>query len=283
MEMKKNIKKYTGVLLVSTVVIGGIASAAMTPIPTISNTFAVAGQVIKSTDLNKLAEALNILDTRDTALQEQINLQNGGVPTGQTPIEFKNKTYGTITVNGKVWLDRNIGASRQCTNANDELCFGDYVQWGRPLDDAKSYKSNTSATQLTTITPTGWPNYYDFIIGSSDWTTADSTGAERQTFLAKTDGTGVCPTGFYLPTETELTTLAITNASDAFTKLKLPVAGYRSSSTGAMDSIGSYANLWSSSPSGSLARRLSFNGSSSGWDDNYRATGFSLRCVQVED
>jgi len=62
--MNSFVKKYAGIALASTVVIGGIASAAITPIPTISNTFAVAGQKIFSADLNKLAEALNILDTR---------------------------------------------------------------------------------------------------------------------------------------------------------------------------------------------------------------------------
>lgn len=56
---KTNFQKYAGIALASTVVIGGIASAAITPIPVISNTFAVAGQVIKSADINKLAEALN--------------------------------------------------------------------------------------------------------------------------------------------------------------------------------------------------------------------------------
>lgn len=42
----------------------GISYAAWTPIPSISNTIAVSGQVIKSSDINKMAQAINILDDR---------------------------------------------------------------------------------------------------------------------------------------------------------------------------------------------------------------------------
>ncbi|MGB4774333.1 MAG: hypothetical protein WBP45_04115 [Daejeonella sp.] len=79
-KMKTQIKKYAGVLLASAVVVTGIASAAVTPIPTISNTFAVAGQVIKSADLNKLAEAVNILDLRTVSINiDQIKVNEQGL------------------------------------------------------------------------------------------------------------------------------------------------------------------------------------------------------------
>lgn len=59
-----NIQKIINIIGISAVLIGGIAYAAITPIPTISNTFAVNGSIIHSTDINKLAQAINILDSR---------------------------------------------------------------------------------------------------------------------------------------------------------------------------------------------------------------------------
>jgi len=89
--MKTQIKKYAGFALASTVVIAGIASAAITPIPTISNTFAIAGQKILSADINKLAEALNILDART----------NGTTPT--EPNHLADKEYVDSLV--PKWVD----------------------------------------------------------------------------------------------------------------------------------------------------------------------------------
>jgi hypothetical protein len=43
--------------------------------------------------------------------------------------------------------------------------------------------------------------------GPYDWTLpniVDDDGALRSAFLAKTDGSGVCPTGFNVPTEAQL-------------------------------------------------------------------------------
>lgn len=93
----------------------------------------------------------------------------------------------------------------------------------------------------------------------------------------KTDGTGVCPKGVHIPTEMELAAENIKNAKDAFEKLKIPLAGNRDYY---MYGVGSYARLWSSRPSGSDARALGIDASSSGWDDIHTMNKFSLRCVQ---
>jgi len=60
-----------------------------------------------------------------------------------------------------------------------------------------------------------------------------------------------------------------------------PAAGYRNSSSGALQSVASLVGYWSGSPSGSNGYNLVFDSSNvypAG--NNYRAYGFSVRCVQ---
>ena len=66
-----------------------------------------------------------------------------------------------------------------------------------------------------------------------------------------------CPTGYRVPTETELNAERLLfptdNAAGAYnSELKLPVAGYRSYSTGALDNVGTTGYYWSSTMSMTL-------------------------------
>ena len=58
---------------------------------------------------------------------------------------------GTITssVTGKVWMDKNLGASQVCTSFDDSNCYGDYYQWGRDTDGHQVSTSDTNLTQAT--------------------------------------------------------------------------------------------------------------------------------------
>jgi hypothetical protein len=104
---------------------------------------------------------------------------------------------------------------------------------------ADGHQIRTSAT-TTTLAVNITPGHADFITttgiqGPYDWALpniVDDDGALRSAFLAKTDGSGVCPTGFNVPTEAQLK--AETDIWDrannaevsAFNSvLKLPVAG----------------------------------------------------------
>ncbi|MCB4755356.1 MAG: hypothetical protein LGB62_07400, partial [Sulfurovum sp.] len=50
-------------------------------------------------------------------------------------IMYKGLTYGCVTSKtGRIWLDRNIGASQVATSLSDEASYGYYFQWGRPAD-----------------------------------------------------------------------------------------------------------------------------------------------------
>ena len=210
-------------------------------------------------------------------------------------ITFNGVGYNIITspITNKRWLDRNLGATQACTSSTDTLCYGDYYQWGRLADGHE--KATTSAVSgqsnvISNVTPT------NFLYGNSDWTTADSDGSLRSALWSKTDGTGVCPVGFRVPTITELKTetldyagvdntttgaVKVIDSATAFSNfLKFPVAGYRGGFDGSMYGQGSWGDVWTSSVTGSRSRGMYFDSGSADWYGYGRASGFSVRCVE---
>jgi len=199
-------------------------------------------------------------------------------------IAYHGKSYKTVTspYTGRVWLDRNLGASKVCTSFDDALCYGDYYQWGRGYDGHQDENSTVTTTLVTNINNAG----SDFVIGSNDWTSADSNGQMRVTSWLKTDGTSVCPVGFRMPTIIELKAETldanVTNRATAFTNfLKLPSAGYRSKSDGSMGSEGTSSYMWSGSISSATNSYFIHAGINSANEDNgKRNWGFPVRCIE---
>ncbi len=97
--------------------------------------------------------------------------------------------YCTITSpdTGRVWLDRNLGASEVCGNSTTTACYGDYYQWGRGTDGHE--KRNSSS----------------FILSDNDWTSTDRYGNQRASYWSKTDGSSICPIGYRVPSKEEIT------------------------------------------------------------------------------
>ena len=60
-----------------------------------------------------------------------------------------------------------------------------------------------------------------------------------------------------------------------------PAGGNRNNGDGSLNNQGGNGNYWSSSPSGTNASNLNFNGSTvNPANTNNRANGFSVRCLQ---
>lgn len=145
---------------------------------------------------------------------------------------------------GKVWLDRNLGASQVCAALDDATCYGSHYQFGRNYDGHQEASSTITSTLYNAIDGIG----SDFVARSSspyDWTTADSNGSLRVSNWSKTDGTSICPVGFRVPTMLELlyetlnASQPIANNTDAFNSfLKLPSAGTRYETDGSIESEG---------------------------------------------
>ncbi len=210
-------------------------------------------------------------------------------------ITFNGLQYEIITspITSKRWLDRNLGASQACTSSTDTLCYGDYYQWGRLADGhekASTIAVSGQSNVISNVTPT------NFLYGNSDWTTADADGSLRTAQWSKTDGTGVCPIGFRVPTQTELANettgyagsdnsttgaIKVIDSATAFSNfLKFPVAGYRFNFGGSVNDQGSWGLVWTSSVGGSYSVHVNFDSGIADWYSGYRAGGLSVRCVE---
>jgi len=202
-------------------------------------------------------------------------------------------TYGTVEYNGKIWLDRNLGATRIATAKDDSEAYGDLFQWGRAID---GHQLRTSLTIEGDMSLTSQPEegtdaeYGKFIIPTEepgDWADTNWTYRWLDAGGYKTTADG-CPTGWRVPTSIEwqsaIDVEGWTSGEDAFSSvLKLTYSGYRSWNTGIDHGGGSGGNYWSSTPIGDYAKRLSFgdggiNVSNTG--GSRRANAMSIRCIQ---
>ncbi|MCB1886576.1 MAG: hypothetical protein KDH20_03115 [Rhodocyclaceae bacterium] len=198
----------------------------------------------------------------------------------QIELEHGGHRYGAVQSprTGRIWLDRNLGAQRVCERVEDEACFGDYYQWGRPADGHEKAASPTSKTEARTIAP----DHGEFVIESDDWTIMDSDGVRRER------GWAPCPDGFRVPSVAELKAeffdederLVVTPSASV---LKVPAAGFR---YGYMDGAHLDAHrtgvLWSAT----FDKKNYFGAWSVVFEDDavrlqidYETNGFSVRCI----
>jgi hypothetical protein len=158
---------------------------------------------------------------------------------------------------GGVWMDRNLGATQVAASSTDALSYGDLYQWGRDSDGHESRTSNTTATTATSADA----GHGDFITVDDNWTNFTDEDTLWQAGL-----NDPCPTGYRIPTETELETeranFSSNGANGAFSALKLPRAGDRDESNGTLTNVGSFGSYWSSTVRFTEPGILLFSGSS---------------------
>ena len=231
--------------------------------------------------------------------------------TGGDVISHLGTDYCAVTspYTGKVWLDRNLGATMVCSKSRDDAdagftdatytadqgsCFGDYYQWGRNFDGHENNESSTTAIQATQIDPVQSEVEGKFITSGDtndyDWAKAiDSNGSTRQANWSKTDGSSVCPVGFRVPTIDELKaelfdtdSSEIADRDDAFNSfLKLPTAGFRYGyGSGSLEGQGTWGDVWSSSVDGAYSYDVGFSSNLADWYHVNRAYGQSVRCLR---
>ena len=204
---------------------------------------------------------------------------------------------GTILVelastSGRVWMDRNIGASQAATSSTDYWAYGSLFQWVRKADghEQMNWISPTAGTPAngTVAGPiaTTSPAHSLFVTngsGTYDWLSTQQANGNLWWSGTAAGANNPCPTGYHVPTKAEWDVevgQGITNAATAYSKLKLPMAGYRSYSNGALGSVGSLGTYWSSSVTGTGAFYMYFDGSSNNIGLDYRANASSVRCVK---
>jgi len=190
------------------------------------------------------------------------------------------ETGEVVSLTSRVWMDRNLGASRVAISSTDEDAYGDLYQWGRLADGHQLRTSLT--TDILSISDV--PGHSSFITTSSD--PNDWRSPQNVNLWQGTSGTNnPCPTGFRLPTHTELNDERLTwssnNAAGAYSSpLKLTLAGARRRSNGTFNLVGSYGYYWSSTVNGTYSRFLDIFSSSTMMYSDANATAFSVRCIK---
>jgi hypothetical protein len=171
---------------------------------------------------------------------------------------------------GKIWMDRNLGASRVATTNTDASGIGDLYQWGRLKDGHQCRNSSTTATQSSGDVP-GNANF----ITNGAWrsTTNDNL------WQGASGINNPCPSGYRVPTHPEWTAEQATwssgNSTGAYaSSLKLPVGGFRVAGSGSITTDFCY---WTSTVSGSSARYIWGDGTSY---VDARGHGASVRCIK---
>lgn len=186
----------------------------------------------------------------------------------------------TNPATGKTWMDRNLGASRAATTSTDPHSFGDLYQWGRAAD---GHEKRTSGITFK-LSSTDTPGHGSFIGASSspyDW-----RSPQNDNLWQGVNGVNnPCPGGYRLPSEAEWEaerqSWGSNNEAGAFASpLKLPVAGYRDPSSGALDGDGVSGLYWSSTVDGTDSWYLTILDGEAFTSNYRRANGFSVRCIK---
>ncbi len=187
----------------------------------------------------------------------------------------------TNPTTGKIWMDRNLGASQVATSSTDQNAYGDLYQWGRRADGHQCRTSPTTAT----LSSVDQPAHGNFILSPSspyDWRSPQNVNL----WQGLNGVNNPCPSGYRIPTLIELDNERLSwsqnNSVGAFASpLKWTMAGNRDFNDGLFYSVGTNGRCWSSTLAGTGSRHLLFYISSASVNGApYRANGFSVRCVK---
>jgi uncharacterized protein (TIGR02145 family) len=185
-----------------------------------------------------------------------------------------------VSVTGKIWMDRNLGATRAATSSTDTQAYGDLYQWGRRSDGHQCRNSGVT----TVLSITDQPSHGNFIITSTG--TRDWRSPQNDNLWQGINGiNNPCPIGFRIPTEAELeferSRWVTNNRNGAFAhQLKLPTAGIRYSTTEPIGFVGVDGFIWSSTITSSNARYLRYSSQTANTSTDVRAYGASVRCIK---
>jgi uncharacterized protein (TIGR02145 family) len=181
---------------------------------------------------------------------------------------------------GKTWMDRNLGASQVATSSTDAAAYGDLYQWGRRSDGHQCRNSTTT----TTLSSTDQPGNGNFIVAPNtpnDWRSPQNINL----WQGLNGVNNPCPSGYRLPTETELDgerlSWSSNNSAGAFgSTLKWSNVGGRLT-TGVLNAGGTTARYWSSTIISGASRALAFETTNAYLTGSFaRAFGFAIRCIK---
>ncbi|MCA0382335.1 MAG: hypothetical protein LCH58_09255 [Bacteroidetes bacterium] len=186
---------------------------------------------------------------------------------------------------GRIWMDRNLGATRRAVSQEDASGWGDLYQWGRGADGHQCRKSAVRSGALSSLDQ---PGHGDFILPDpnlkSDWRNPQNGNL----WQGENGINNPCPIGYRVPTLAEWTSeITATNQSFSyFNSLFLPHAGYRSFDQNRFDLFeGTHAFYWTSTVStqtSGFSTAVYFNSSTPKGlvSEQPRGYGFAVRCIK---
>jgi uncharacterized protein (TIGR02145 family) len=187
----------------------------------------------------------------------------------------------TNPTTGRIWMDRNLGASQVATSSSDVNSYGYLYQWGRGTD---GHQIRTS-TNTVVLSNNDVPVNANFILATNapyNWRSPENINL----WQGVNGVNNPCPGGYRLPTVAEWEaefgswTSNYNSAGALASPLKLPVAGYRNSSSGSLGYVGSRGYYWSSTVSSTNSLLFSFTSNSVLTYSTDRAFGCSVRCIK---
>lgn len=187
----------------------------------------------------------------------------------------------TVTTGtGRVWMDRNLGATQVATSTTDAASYGDLYQWGR-LTDAHQIRTSPVSTTLSSTDVPGNGNFITVPANPYDWRSPQNINL----WQGVSGVNNPCPNGFRIPTlaefQAESALFTTQNAAGAFNSpLKLTMAGYRGYNNGVMIQEGVTGVYWASTTAGANSSYVLFNTSNFVSSNTVRAYGFSIRCIK---
>ena len=224
-----------------------------------------------------------LIPNRSRLSDKDIDKLNELYPPGGSN-DGRDNTTAVVEVTsatGRIWMDRNLGASRAATSMTDEQAYGDLYQWGRAAHGHEKRNSPTTSTLSSTDTP----GHGSFILPPNifpwDW-----RSSQNNNLWQGVDGiNNPCPVGFRLPTvaewDAELQSWSSNDRNGAFASpLRLPVAGARFFIEGFLTAVGSDGYYWSNTVSDTESQRLSFSSGFAVMVNDARSLGLSVRCIK---
>jgi uncharacterized protein (TIGR02145 family) len=199
----------------------------------------------------------------------QILMFSAGAPKWKT---IAGPTDITSVFTGRIWMDRNLGASRGAITRTDAQSYGHYYQWGRGNDGHQLRTSPTTGTLSDRDTP-GHGNFITTSSAPNDWRSPQN----NDLWQGLNGINNPCPAGYRLPTEAEWNAEVMEYVG--FLGPYVPFAGYRHNSNGQLHDEGFMGYYWSSTISGIYSRifRIRFTHDISAQS---RAIGCSVRCIK---
>jgi uncharacterized protein (TIGR02145 family) len=204
-----------------------------------------------------------------------------------------------VSSTGRIWMDRNLGATQVATSSEDFASFGDLYQWGRAADghqvvvrDAATQGNGNTPPAGSSSTASGpvasGSEGANFIVSSLDWlSTQDDVRWNTGTVIAPVKtANDPCPAGYRIPTVTELDNERLswtdnTGVAAFNSPLKLTLGGKRDSSNGTLNDVKSVGFYWSSDAlSGSSSTHLVITSGAASNSGRGRADGLSVRCIK---